>query len=84
IVEEWRFIALIFDRLFLVIFVSVSLIGTLASLLKAPSLYKSRAPIDPMCYLYYPPINDSQWMKRCGADYFQSLSNEQLLSNFQL
>ncbi|CAF0748630.1 unnamed protein product [Rotaria sordida] len=74
IVEEWRFIALILDRFFLIIFVSVSLIGTLGSLLKAPSLYNSTPPVNPICYLYYPPINDTQWLKKCGTDY--SLINQ--------
>ncbi|CAF4317317.1 unnamed protein product [Rotaria socialis] len=83
IVEEWRFIALIFDRLFLIIFVSVSLLGTLTSLLKAPSLYHASSPIDPVCFLYYPPINDSQWMKKCGADYLQSLSDTSFIANIQ-
>ncbi|CAF1445431.1 unnamed protein product [Adineta steineri] len=74
IIEEWRFIALILDRLFLIIFVSVTLIGTIESLLNTPSLYISTPPINPMCYLYYPPINDSQWIKTCATD---SLSNQQ-------
>ncbi|CAF0790530.1 unnamed protein product [Rotaria sp. Silwood1] len=78
IVEEWRFIALILDRFFLIIFVSVSLIGTLGSLLKAPSLYKSNPPVNPNCYLYYPPINNSQWLKTCGTNYSSINSNEQL------
>lgn len=80
IVEEWRFIALILDRIFLIIFVSISLIGTLGSLLKAPSLYQSSPPVDPMCYVYYPPINDSYWMKKCARDYFSSISNPSMLS----
>ncbi|UJR16011.1 hypothetical protein I4U23_002926 [Adineta vaga] len=64
--EEWRFIALILDRLFLIIFVSVTLIGTFESFRHAPSLYKPTTSINPICYLYYPPINDSQWMKICN------------------
>ena len=78
IVEEWRFIALILDRLFLIIFVSISLIGTMGSLLQAPSLYISTPPVDPMCYLYYPPINDSHWMKKCGPDYPGDAPHHQL------
>ncbi|CAF0785639.1 unnamed protein product, partial [Rotaria sordida] len=50
------------------------LIGTLGSLLKAPSLYNSTPPVNPICYLYYPPINDTQWLKKCGTDY--SLINQ--------
>ncbi|CAF4012444.1 unnamed protein product [Adineta steineri] len=73
IIEEWRFIALILDRLFLIIFVSITLIGTIESLFNTPSLYISTPPINPMCYLYYPPINDSQWIKICATD---SLSNQ--------
>lgn len=77
IVEEWRFIALILDRLFLIIFVSVSLIGTLGSLLKAPSLYNSTPPVDPLCYLYYPPLHNSSWMNKCANDYLYSLVGRQ-------
>ncbi|CAF4478627.1 unnamed protein product [Rotaria socialis] len=77
IVEEWRFIALILDRFFLILFVSVSLIGTLGSLLKAPSLYNSTPPVNPSCYLYYPPIDNSEWLKKCGADYSSETSNKQ-------
>ncbi|CAF0947131.1 unnamed protein product [Didymodactylos carnosus] len=65
IAEDWRFIALVLDRLFLIIFAFVSVVGTLISLLKAPSIYNQRKPVDPYCYLYYPPINDSIWTKRC-------------------
>lgn len=64
-IEEWRFIALIFDRMFLIIFISISLIGTVSLFLTVPSLYNSNAPIDPICYLYYPPTNDSSWSRRC-------------------
>ncbi|CAF1126145.1 unnamed protein product [Adineta steineri] len=80
IVEEWRFIALILDRLFLIIFVSVSLIGTFLSLRTAPSSHKA-TPVDPLCYLYYPPINDSQWIKKCGTDHLNNMSNRNLVSN---
>ncbi|CAF1203807.1 unnamed protein product [Rotaria sp. Silwood1] len=83
IAEEWRFIALVFDRLFLIIFVSVSVMGTFGSLFKSPPSDEFKTPIDPTCYLYYPPINNSRWMQKCGADYFRSLSKQQLLSNIQ-
>lgn len=76
IVEEWRFIALILDRLFLVIFVVASLAGTIA-LLKAPSTRKYIEPVNPKCYLYYPRINDSEWMSKCGTpDLFNLLSQQ--------
>ncbi|CAF1318383.1 unnamed protein product [Adineta ricciae] len=81
IVEEWRFIALIIDRLFLIIFVSVSLVGTYLSLRRAPSFTKDYEPVDPRCYLYYPPVNNSQWLEKCGTDYLRNLSNRKLLSN---
>lgn len=81
IVEEWRFIALILDRLFLVIFVSVSLIGTLKSLGKDPLVDGLSEPVDPVCYLYYPPINDTLWMTRCGTDYLYNLARRVTLES---
>ncbi|CAF1519985.1 unnamed protein product [Adineta ricciae] len=67
IVEEWRFIALTFDRLFLIIFTSVTLICTLESFRHIPSLYKPASSINPICYTYYPPIDDVQWLRICNT-----------------
>jgi hypothetical protein len=58
--------------------VLVSLIGTHRILLKDPTVHKIDGPVDPICYLYYPPINDSSWMKKCGTDYLYNLLNRQL------
>jgi len=63
--EEWRFIALILDRLFLIIFVLVSIIGTLKLLLQGPLSSHISPPVNPYCYSYYPPLNDSKWRKEC-------------------
>uniref|UniRef100_A0AAN0LP86 Nicotinic acetylcholine receptor n=1 Tax=Polyphagotarsonemus latus TaxID=1204166 RepID=A0AAN0LP86_9ACAR len=44
--EEWRFLAIVLDRLFLWIFGLSCLIGWLFILLQAPSLYDNQQPID--------------------------------------
>jgi len=44
--EEWEYVAMVLDRLFLWIFTSTTIIGTLAIFLQAPSLYDTTRPID--------------------------------------
>ena len=44
--EDWKYIAMVIDRLFLVIFATVCFIGTALILLQAPTLYDGRKPID--------------------------------------
>jgi len=45
-VEDWKFVALVVDRLFLWIFSGSVILGTAGILLQAPTLYDQRQPID--------------------------------------
>ncbi|CAG7672464.1 unnamed protein product [Allacma fusca] len=44
--EDWKYVALVLDRLFLWIFTLAVLVGTAGIILQAPSLYDDRQPID--------------------------------------
>lgn len=44
--EDWKFVAMVLDRLFLWIFTISVFVGTAGIILQAPSLYDSREPID--------------------------------------
>jgi nicotinic acetylcholine receptor len=43
--EDWKYVAMVLDRLFLWIFTLAVLVGTAAIILQAPSLYDDRMPI---------------------------------------
>ncbi|XP_076247378.1 nicotinic acetylcholine receptor alpha4 [Calliopsis andreniformis] len=44
--EDWKYVAMVLDRLFLWIFTLAVLVGTAAIILQAPTLYDDRVPID--------------------------------------
>ncbi|CAG0880824.1 unnamed protein product [Cyprideis torosa] len=44
--EDWKYVAMVLDRLFLWIFTLAVLVGTAGIILQAPALYDSRKPID--------------------------------------
>ncbi|CAF4312801.1 unnamed protein product, partial [Adineta steineri] len=44
--EEWKYVALVIDRLFLYIFTTACIAGTCGIILQAPSIYDNRKPID--------------------------------------
>ena len=44
--EDWKYVAMVLDRLFLWIFTLAVLVGTAGIILQAPSLYDDRVPID--------------------------------------
>ncbi|XP_052121389.1 acetylcholine receptor subunit alpha-like isoform X3 [Frankliniella occidentalis] len=44
--EDWKYVAMVLDRLFLWIFTLAVLVGTAGIILQAPSLYDDRMPID--------------------------------------
>ncbi|PZC83962.1 acetylcholine receptor subunit alpha-like 2 [Helicoverpa armigera] len=46
--QDWGFVAMVLDRLFLWIFTIASIVGTFAILCEAPSLYDDTKPIDMM------------------------------------
>ena len=46
VIEDWKFIAMVLDRLFLWLFTAACLLGTAGIILRAPSLYDMREPID--------------------------------------
>ena len=46
VIEDWKFIAMVLDRFFLWTFTAACLLGTAGIILRAPSLYDLREPID--------------------------------------
>ncbi|CAN7982904.1 unnamed protein product, partial [Ixodes hexagonus] len=44
--EDWKYVAMVLDRLFLWIFTAAVIVGTCAIILHAPTLYDTREPID--------------------------------------
>lgn len=44
--EDWKYVAMVLDRLFLWIFTLACLCGTCGIILQAPSLYDQRTAID--------------------------------------
>ncbi|XP_066585042.1 acetylcholine receptor subunit alpha-like [Prorops nasuta] len=44
--EEWKYVAMVLDRLFLWIFTLAVVVGTAGIILQAPTLYDDRVPID--------------------------------------
>jgi len=43
--EDWKYVAMVLDRLFLWIFTTAVVVGTAGIILQAPALYDDRAPI---------------------------------------
>jgi len=46
VVEDWKYVAMVLDRMFLYIFTLACVLGTAGIILQAPSLYDTRTPID--------------------------------------
>jgi hypothetical protein len=46
VIEDWKYIAMVLDRLFLWLFTLACIMGTGGIILRAPSLYDMREPID--------------------------------------
>ena len=46
VIEDWKFVAMVLDRLFLWLFTLACVLGTGGIILRAPSLYDMREPID--------------------------------------
>merc|ERR550532_3567311 len=46
IIEDWKYVAMVMDRLFLWIFTVAVLVGTAGIILQAPTLYDDREPLD--------------------------------------
>ena len=44
--EDWKYVAMVLDRLFLWIFTIAVVFGTAGIILQAPTLYDTRVPID--------------------------------------
>lgn len=44
--QDWGFVAMVLDRLFLWLFMAASVLGTFVILCEAPSLYDDTKPID--------------------------------------
>ncbi|KAF0295720.1 Acetylcholine receptor subunit alpha-like [Amphibalanus amphitrite] len=60
--EDWKYVAMVLDRLFLWIFTLAVLVGTAGIILQAPTLYDDRRPIDVM----YTEIVSPQQRQRVG------------------
>jgi nicotinic acetylcholine receptor len=43
--EDWKFVAMVLDRLFLYIFTLSCVAGTFAIILRAPSIHDDRVPL---------------------------------------
>ncbi len=43
--DEWKYVALVIDRIFLIIYIAVCLFGSLGLLMNAPALYDDREPV---------------------------------------
>ena len=46
VIEDWKYVAMVLDRLFLWIFTVAVLVGTAGIILQAPTLYDKRQPLD--------------------------------------
>lgn len=46
VIEDWKYIAMVLDRLFLWIFTMACILGTVLIILQAPVLYDTTKPID--------------------------------------
>ncbi|CAG7730160.1 unnamed protein product [Allacma fusca] len=46
VIEDWKYVAMVLDRLFLWIFTLACIGGTCGIIFQAPSLYDTRSPID--------------------------------------
>lgn len=44
--EDWKYVAMVLDRLFLWIFTLAVIVGSAGIILQAPTLYDDRVPID--------------------------------------
>lgn len=58
IIEDWKYVAMVLDRLFLWIFTTACFVGTFGIILQAPTLYDDRQPLTPVepsdsCYSSY-------------------------------
>ncbi|OQV15268.1 putative Acetylcholine receptor subunit alpha-like 1 [Hypsibius exemplaris] len=61
ITQDWKYVALVLDRLFLWIFAAASVIGFAMIILDAPSLYESHEPIPRTCERAVAPGSDDAW-----------------------
>nr|ALB27749.1 nicotinic acetylcholine receptor alpha 4 subunit [Rhopalosiphum padi] len=46
VIEDWKYVSMVFDRFFLWVFTLACIVGTCAIIFQAPSLYDQRQPID--------------------------------------
>ncbi|XP_033749540.1 acetylcholine receptor subunit alpha-like 1 isoform X2 [Pecten maximus] len=51
--EDWKYVAMVLDRLFLWIFTTACVVGTFGIILQAPTIYDARMPLKPQdaCFL---------------------------------
>jgi hypothetical protein len=58
--EDWKYVAMVLDRLFLWIFTVACVVGTFGIILQAPTLYDNRNVITPVTS--YPVYKDDTFM----------------------
>jgi nicotinic acetylcholine receptor len=67
--QDWGFVAMVLDRLFLWIFTIASIVGTFAILCEAPALYDDTKPID----MELSSIAQRQFLPNLGHQHKHSL-----------
>lgn len=63
--EDWKYVAMVLDRLFLWIFTLAVLVGTAGIILQAPTLYDDRLPIDKK-FSDYASSTVVRWVEKKG------------------
>jgi len=67
--EDWKYVAMVLDRLFLWIFTLAVLVGTAAIILQAPSLYDDREPIDKQLSEIFSTVRNRHQQAKSGNPY---------------
>ncbi len=70
--EDWKYVAMVLDRLFLWIFTLAVCVGTAGIILQAPSLYDDRMPIDKEISLIRHHLNGAQQTTKTRTKSFNS------------
>ena len=47
VIQDWKYVAMVLDRLFLLIFTTACVVGTFGIIMQAPTIYDNRNPLTP-------------------------------------